>query len=149
MRPFQKILVPVDFSEPSREAVRQAVGLATSLGASLTLLNVVRTPQVTSAEIGMGIPPGPLLAVTEEEIAGAVARQLELMGRTEVPAEVKVYTLVRRGFPATEIVEEARDGGHDLVVMGTHGHTGVSRVLLGSVAERVVRHCHVPVLVTR
>ena len=149
MTAFHSILVPVDFSEPSRRALRSAVALAADLGARVTLLNVVRTPQVTSAEIGMGVPPGPLLVVTEDEIAEVVARQLDLMARSEVPAEADASIRVRRGFPAEEIVREAAEGGYDLVVMGTHGHTGVARVLLGSVAERVVRHSEVPVLVHR
>jgi nucleotide-binding universal stress UspA family protein len=90
----------------------------------------------------------PLLEI-KDHMAQEAHDALERIRREEIPSDVDARLVVREGFVPEEIVAEAENGGHDLVVMGTHGHTGLERVLLGSVAERVIRACPIPVLVTR
>ena len=123
---FTRILVPVDFSEPSIEALRLAVSIGMKEGARLTLLYV---------------DSGPL---PDESATPAMHR---LVAR-EVPTSVHTELAFDQGNPAERINHHAAAGGHDLVVMGTHGKMGLERVILGSVAEMVVRTCPVPVLVT-
>jgi len=125
---FTRILVPVDFSEPSVEALRLAVTLAMRTGARLSVLNV----------------DADALPQDEHERLGGLHR---LVAR-EVPTSVHFELITDTGGAAETINRHAKSGDHDLVVMGTHGKTGLERVILGSVAETVVRTCPVPVLVT-
>jgi nucleotide-binding universal stress UspA family protein len=141
-RPYRKILCAIDFSEPSRVAMRRAVELAASSGASLTLLHVYLAP-LAPAEM---LPdPRWLKAVIDE--AGAALTTWRAEAREGGAREVQVAML--EGVAWSCIVQVAREGGHDLVVVGTHGRTGIKHALLGSVAERVVRHAPCPVLVVR
>ena len=146
--PFKNLLVPVDLSEASIHALRLAVASARMSGASLTLLHVGVVPVSPMTEAWTPAVSAPLV-----ELKGQMAREartaLERIRREEVPTDIDARLVVREGFVPEEIVAEAKNGGHDLVVMGTHGHTGLERVLLGSVAERVIRSCPIPVLVTR
>jgi nucleotide-binding universal stress UspA family protein len=123
---FTRILVPVDFSEPSIEALRLAVSISMKEGARLTLLYV-----------DGGVLPG---AEPSSAMHGLVAK--------EIPTSVHYDIQFDQGNPAEKINHHAEAGEHDLVVMGTHGKQGLERVILGSVAEMVVRTCPVPVLVT-
>ena len=125
---FTRLLVPVDFSEPSVEALRLAVTISMRVGARLSLLYV--DADTLPGEAG--------------EALGALNR----LAAREIPSSVHVDMLTDVGKPADRINHHAQDGEHDLVVMGTHGKTGLERVMLGSVAETVVRTCPVPVLVT-
>ena len=123
---FTRILVPMDLSEPAVEALRLAAAIAMRVGARLTILHVDTSPF-----------PG-------DEHPEGVHRAVA----AEVPSSVGVEVVFESGEPAACINRLAVDGEHDLVVMGTHGKTGLERVILGSVAETVVRTCAVPVLVT-
>ena len=125
---FTRLLVPIDFSEPSIEALRLAVSIAMRVGARLSLLYV----------------DADTLPGDGAEAVGALHR----LAAREVPSSVHVDMLTDEGRPAERINHHAQDGEHDLVVMGTHGKTGLERVMLGSVAEVVVRTWPVPVLVT-
>jgi glycine betaine transporter len=127
--PFEKILVPVDFSIHSDEAVRMAADLSRRYRVPLTLLHVHE-------------PLAPVIAHLEAKMARTRAAATDA-GATEVE------TWIEEGAPFLRIIEAARAGHHDLIVMGTHGHTGVRHLLIGSVAERVVRMAHCPVLVVR
>ena len=120
--------MPVDFSEPSIEALRLAVSIAMRMGARITVLNV----------------DSDALPQDENERLGGLHR---LVAR-EVPTSVHFELVTDTGGAAEQINHHAQAGQHDLVVMGTHGKTGLERVILGSVAETVVRTCSVPVLVT-
>ena len=123
---FTRILVPMDLSEPAVEALRLAASIAMRVGARLTILHVDTSPF-----------PG-------DEHPEGVHRTVA----AEVPSSVGVEVVFESGEPAECINRIAVEGEHDLVVMGTHGKTGLERVILGSVAETVVRTCEVPVLVT-
>jgi nucleotide-binding universal stress UspA family protein len=146
--PFKNLLVPVDLSETSIHALRLAVSTARASGASLTLLYVGVVPVSPMTEAWTPALSAPLVEL-KDHMALEARTALERIRREEVPTDVDARLVVREGFVPEEIVAEAKKGRHDLVVMGTHGHTGLERVLLGSVAERVIRSCPVPVLVTR
>lgn len=144
---FLKILVPVDFSEVSVRALRQAVQLARHSGGEITILHVGILPHIYSAELGMSGGVGPLFTQAGEEMAREQRHQMEKLASAEIPDSVHHRTVIREGYPPQEVLAQTQEGGHDVVVMGTHGRTGLTRVLLGSVAERVIRESQVPVLV--
>jgi universal stress protein A len=139
---LKRILVTTDFSEASKKALPYAVALARKLDASLTLLYVV--PAHLPADLGqIGI-------VLEEERLVAEARErLPRFRAAELDPHLHVETLVVNGGPAHEICRTAEAQAADLLVMGTHGNTGLKHFLLGSVTEKVVRHAPCPVLVVR
>jgi universal stress protein A len=146
---MQKILVPTDLSECSTRALHEAQSFAQTFSATIDLLYVWSVPTLVAPEAlitGVGIDEQPLL-----EWLRAGAR--ELLSKYE--AELKSAgispgaSFCEPGDPATAIVEHAKSGAYDLVVMGTHGRTGISHALLGSVAEKVVRRAPCPVLTVR
>jgi universal stress protein A len=143
--PFQigKILVPVDFSECSKKALQYAVPFARQCHASIFLLNVVRIVYPTG-ELGTVAPP-----VSEAESTEASGAALDQLARAAIGEQVPTAKLVRVGLAAEEIVQAARELGIDLIILSTHGHTGLKHVLLGSTAEQVVRRAPCPVLTVR
>jgi nucleotide-binding universal stress UspA family protein len=137
------ILVPFDFSDGARLALAHAVASARTFHARLTLLHVVHLPY-----LGSGFGPGEGLALETSLVEEASSRLGAIAG--EVKREgVAAEAVVRIGHPASDVVDVAYRGDTDLIVMGTHGRTGLKHVLLGSVAERVVRHAPCPVTVVR
>jgi nucleotide-binding universal stress UspA family protein len=131
-----KILYPTDFSSYSNQAYFHAIALAENHGASLTVL-FVQSPE--------GSAPG---AAGDETYSRSYWRnQLEQIRPTNTG--IPVRHVILEGDPAEEIVRYGRDAGMDLIVMGTHGRTGVERLLLGSVAERVLRDASCSVLVVK
>jgi universal stress protein A len=141
---FTNILVPTDFSPASERVLAYARALAERFGASLHLLHVVEDPVMAAA----------WSEAYAFDVAGLQARFREEAERrlTEVAASltgVTVTTDVLDGSPARTIAAAAGDKGMDLIVMGTHGRSGLSHLLLGSVAERVVRSAPCPVLTVR
>jgi universal stress protein A len=145
MLPVQRILCPTDFSGPACTCVRAASELAEHFGAELILVNVV--PAIPT------LPPDPnyvfkipeyekyLHADADEQLRKARA---ELVGKN-----VRVRTMVGHGPAADEIVLIAKKEGVDLIVISTHGSTGLERWVFGSVAEKVVRLAECPVLTVR
>jgi nucleotide-binding universal stress UspA family protein len=141
------ILVPVDFSPHAEHAFTYATTLAERFGAKLALLYVVDDSFVTggwSSEIYVSNVP----ELMENLIADA-DRRLATLKASAAALGLTAETAVIRGRPAPAIVEHAKNGGFDLIVMGTHGRTGVSHVVMGSVAERVLRKAPCPVLTVR
>ena len=145
--PFKNILVPTDLSETSLRAIRRAVELARSSGGTITLLHVGILPYVYSTDMGFAQPVGPLFVQASEQAAREQRHNLERTARQEIPETISHRVVVREGYPPQEILDQVTAGQHDLIVMGTHGRTGLKRALLGSVAERVIRESTVPVLV--
>jgi len=134
------ILVPVDFEDASHRAVDMARDLAARLGAEPVLLHVYQLPVYTYP----GLEPGVLPQFTGE-VTAAAKRALE-----KLAGEVGgLRSVLREGDPATEILAAIDDLAPVMVVMGTHGRRGLTHLLLGSVAEKVVRRSHVPVLTVR
>jgi nucleotide-binding universal stress UspA family protein len=141
MTKIETILAPTDFSETAEWAVAYALDLARRLDASVHLVHVVAYP----IEVG-GWPEayGATFAGLREELKQDA--ELRLAKRAESITGIKVSTDVREGSPARAIVDAARDRKCDLIVMGTRGSGGFTHLLLGSVAERVVRTAPCPVL---
>lgn len=143
-RGFKKILVATDFSESSRAALDAAIYLAGKLGTSVTLMHAYTLPVYAAGPIdGMFFP-------TPDDVTrvGSAARQhldAEVSARSH--SGVPVAALLRYGEPAAEILAVAQDLGVDLIVLGTHSRGLISRALLGSVAQNVVRAARQPVLV--
>jgi nucleotide-binding universal stress UspA family protein len=141
---WNRICCAVDFSEPSWIAMEHAAELASRLGADLTLVHVRPPPPPAATDV----------LVSSRGTSDVDARQAEetlevWRSDAEARASRPVRAKVLLGDPALEIARFASDSGADLVVLGTHGRSGLSRLLLGSVAERVLRHAPVPVLVIR
>jgi nucleotide-binding universal stress UspA family protein len=144
---IRKVLCPIDFSDTSRLALEYAVDLSLKMGADLTLLHVYQAPGYAMPE-GLGV-----VMAGPEEMAAVVSGVDDLMKQWKADAEALgarvVQTATELGGTPVEIVRVATAGGHDLIVMGTHGRTGIGHALLGSTAERVIRHAPCPVLVVR
>lgn len=139
-----KILVPVDFSEPSQKALHYARPFAEQFGASLTLMHVLE-PITYPMEFGYIPIEGPDL---EQQRLTEIGRRLNQLGKG-LGATVPVTSFIRVGRAWKEIVEAAKTEATDLIIVSTHGYTGLQHALLGSVAEKIVRHAPCPVLVVR
>ncbi len=143
--PWKKILCPIDFSEPARAAMKAAVELSRQFDADLTLFHAYQLP-------GYTLPEGSVVASPKmlQELADQAETHLaEWRADAVVMGAPRVETAKGIGDPALEIVELAQRDGFDLVVMGTHGRTGIRHALLGSIAERVIRRVRCPVLTIR
>jgi nucleotide-binding universal stress UspA family protein len=142
---LRKILCPVDFSDTSRAALRVAEDLCRQLGGAITLLHVYQAPGYTFPE-GMVVAGPDVLA----SLVTQVEEALDVWRRDAESAGAHVEkTLAVMGSTHSEIERVAQDGGYDLIVIGTHGRTGLKHVLLGSTAEKVVRTAPCPVLTVR
>lgn len=140
---LKKILCATDFSDFSRDAFRAALDEAVRHDASVTLLHAYHMPLYGYTE---GIVAPKFLAVLAREAGLMLADwKASAAGERDVPIE----TLAREGAAWNEICRTALDGGYDLIVVGSHGRTGLAHVMAGSVAEKVVRHAPCPVLVWR
>lgn len=138
---WRGILVPVDFSKNARKALHFAIPLAAQSGARILLLHVIM-PIVYPAEMGVVVPD-------EKRTLIAARKHLAEISRKFVPETLRGKVEVRIGQPAYEISEMARQLKVDLIVLTTHGYTGLTRILLGGTAERIVRHAPCPVLTVR
>ena len=145
MEPISRVLVPVDLGPSSARTVDYAKGLAERFGASLVLMHVVPNPYITAASELYVPPPQSYLDELERDARDALHKLLSDSDRQRLKAE----TVVKVGDPLCEIVDYAKDRPVDLIVMGTHGRSGVAHFVLGSVAERVVRTATCPVLTLR
>jgi universal stress protein A len=138
------ILVPTDLSESAEEALDYACELARTLGAKLHLLNVIAVPVVGVPELGMALTS----TMIDTMIKDNQSALDQLAARKAHLADI-APTLLRTGDARDVINQTAKEIGADLIVVGTHGRRGVTRVLLGSVAETVVRTAPCPVLTVR
>lgn len=141
---IQKILVPYDFSQHSEHALDWAIGLAEKWQARLALIHVIHIlPPVVDIA-------GDVYEHVEQAQLAAAQKHLEAVGTKKTHGTpVILGSHVRRGVPFQAICDEAAAHKADLIVMGSHGRTGLSHVFIGSVAERVIRHAPCPVLVTK
>jgi nucleotide-binding universal stress UspA family protein len=143
---FKRILVPMDFSPPSDAALEYARSVAGRYGASLHLLHVAEDPYRAfySAEVFV-----PEVEGLRDEILTDAARRLKERLRPSDVTELRATAESIIGTPAGSVVEYAAGHDVDLIVMGTHGRGGMAHLLMGSVAERVVRTAPCPVLTVR
>ena len=138
---LKNILVPHDFSETSESAMKYAVELARMFGAKLHVLHVSERARF---EMATELPLGLDLSLED-----AIRERLLKIMTTAEQRELKPSFQVQAGTPYAEIVRYAKDAAIDLIVMGTHGRGAVAHAVMGSVAERVVRHAPCPVLTVR
>jgi nucleotide-binding universal stress UspA family protein len=139
----QHFLVPIDFSSYAEQALDSAIALAQKLQARVTLLHVIQPPGVNVAG---GIWPS---ATFLQDLEAAVTRDMEGYLVRVTAAGLAGEIVIVHGVPFQEILDTAKARQVDLIIMGTHGRTGLSHVLLGSVAEKVVRLAPCPVLIAR
>ena len=139
---LNKILVPTDFSEHSASAVRYGAELASKFDAELHLLHCVEQTPILYGEGGAWISPDTIV-----EMQAAADKHMQ-----EFPVDATGVTVVRKcvdGHPFVEVIRYAKKEEMDLIVMGTHGRGAIAHLLLGSVAEKVVRKAPCPVLTVR
>ncbi len=142
---LKKILVPQDFSEYSLHALKYAVTFAELFKSELIILHIVE-PIVYPADFSFGQVSIPAM---EEEIRKHSEEQLNELVEREIPAGIKATPMIRVGKPFIEIVEVAKGENADLIVISSHGRTGMDHVLFGSTADKVVRKAPCPVLTIR
>ena len=141
MSVFSKILVPVEYSDPCREALELAGRLAEPASASLVVLHAWEVPTYVTDHV---TPGGHSLFDMVRERAEEEMKAF--LSRAKLPSGVAVETRIESGEPAHIVLKGIADTGSDLVVLSTHGRTGLSHMVLGSIAERIVRLSPVPVL---
>jgi nucleotide-binding universal stress UspA family protein len=144
MRPMSRLLVPTDFSDCAERSLLYAVELAKELNARLTLLHVYRVPTYPVPDGGAAYLQPDSLALFLARIDDALARlkAIVVTDNDDIPVELRA----EEGVPAEEIVRIAEDGNYDAIVIGTHGRGGLRHMIMGSVAERVVRAAPCPVI---
>ena len=142
---IKKVLVPVDFSDYSKSSLRFAVSFAKHFNAELYLVYVVE-PMVFPPDFSMGQIAIPSVDVEMDKRA---SEELNNLAKKEIPAEMKSKVIIKTGKPFVEIIETASEEDIDLIIIATHGHTGIEHVLFGSTAEKVVRKAPCPVLTLR
>ena len=140
---WRRMLVPIDFSRNSLRALDVAVPLARDHGAQLILLSVIE-PSAYAAGL-----EGVLLLAPGTTLAGEARRRIHALAEKRVPPEVPVSCLVANGKPFDVITRMAKEQRIDLIVLTSHGHSRLDHFMLGSTAERVVRHAPCPVFVVR
>ncbi len=143
---IEKILVPTDFSECSMQALQYGLELAKTFQAELIIANVVQLPIYPVGGFGEDIIIDQGLT---QEFRDAAHKSLAEIKEKEVSDDVACRTVMREGTPFQQIIEIARDENVDMIVIATHGHTGLKHILIGSTAERVVRKACCPVLTVR
>ncbi|MBA4391018.1 MAG: universal stress protein [Syntrophus sp. (in: bacteria)] len=141
---FKKILCPLDFSEFTGEIVEYAVSIARNFGAELHFLHVIPNLNYFTPYESF-LTPENLIAI-ENNIEAAVDKDFDKIMNI---IDMSVKKIVKNGAPFVEIIEYVKAESIDLVVMGTHGRSGIEHILIGSVAEKVVRKSPCPVLTIR
>jgi nucleotide-binding universal stress UspA family protein len=137
--------VPIDFSEESKKAIQYALPLAKEFGATITLVHVIE-PILFPADYGYG----PVIRqIPDKKPLGKTKVRLEQLARRTIGPGLLAETIVLSGIAFFEITEAAKAIEADLIIIGTHGYTGLARATMGSTAEKVVRHAPCPVLVVR
>jgi nucleotide-binding universal stress UspA family protein len=143
---FRSILVPVDYSDYSKASARFAAELARSVGAELDVVHVWARPSYAGDVVIVHRPGEAHRSLAELIQTNAENDMNDFLGSLSLPPDTKLAHRLLSGDPAGKLLEELRRGRHDLVVLGTHGRTGLMHLLLGSVAEKLVRLSPVPVL---
>jgi nucleotide-binding universal stress UspA family protein len=140
---FQRILVPTDYSEPSRRALELALGL--DAGAEVVVIHAWDRPAYVGDHV-VSSPDGSRRSLSELIRENAERDMADFLGRVKVPDGRSFQHRLVTGDPVSAILEEASKPGYDVLVLGTHGRTGMSKLLLGSVTEKLIRLSPIPVL---
>ncbi len=136
---FQQILVAVDGSEFAAHALQVASSIATAMGARIGVVHAI-DPQLVGSETG--VPADQMWALLRRD-----GQALLDTAASAIPAHPHPWRFLREGTPWKEVVQSAREWPADLIVVGTHGRSGLTRLLFGSTAEGIVRHASIPVVV--
>ena len=144
MNKYRRLLCPVDFSDISKDAFQIAIDLAVLFKADLHVMHVFQMPASTIPEGIYDIPDD-----AEDKVKNHFSKKLDEFIKNHSTPEINITTGSYEGFPHVEIIKYANETNADMIVMGTHGRTGLSHVLLGSVTERVIRTSDIPVLTVR
>jgi nucleotide-binding universal stress UspA family protein len=147
--PYQNIIVPLDTSAFAEQALDQASELASAMNATLHLVSIVPPPHILPVHIHKEKEPQALLRALHQTEFERHTRYLEQKAEHFKELGFRVQTDVATGHPAEEILRFSRQHQQALLVMTTHGRSGLRRILLGSVAMKVVQEAHVPVLLVR
>jgi nucleotide-binding universal stress UspA family protein len=142
---FSKILVPIDFSDFSKSALKYAVTFAQHYHSKLILIYVME-PVIYPPDFSMGQIT---LPTVNFEMDKRAKEELDKLAETEIGSLVQVQTVIKTGKPFVEIIETAKEEDADLIIISTHGHSGVEHILFGSTADKVVRKASCPVLTLR
>jgi len=147
---FRRMLVPVDFSDRSIHALDYAVGWGRLFGAAIDVLHVWEPPAYVAPDMMVGLSEEAGHRTIAELARSEISREMKgLLDDLERSEGLEVRGHLEVGPVADTIIERANSGDYDLVIMATHGRRGISRLVLGSVAEQVVRRAHCPVLTLR
>lgn len=142
---IKKILVPIDFSDYSKAALRYAVNFTKLFNAEIILIYVVE-PVIYPPDFSMGQIAIPTVTTEFDDRA---KEELKKLAKNEIPSETNVTTILKTGKPFVEIIDTASELDVDIIIIATHGHSGVEHILFGSTAEKVVRKAPCPVLTIR
>ena len=145
MKEFTSILVAVDFSDSSDNAFRLALAMARNFSAKLLVLHVINEP----VDLRGFYVPHISFEKLEEEIEEGANKMMDSFCRKNIADFDNYECLIVPGLPYEQIIGQAEERGADLIVLGTHGRTGLDHVLFGSTAEKVVRKSRLPVLTVR
>jgi nucleotide-binding universal stress UspA family protein len=144
---IRSILLPTDFSECAQYALSYASEFAREAGASIICVHVIEPIVPTVGYAGV-TEPLPMTDISDQ-LEDSAARELPKIGQREEFAGLSVEEVIVHGDAASEIVRVAKERKVDLIVISSHGRTGLGRILFGSTAEHVVRHAPCPVLVVK
>lgn len=139
---INSILCPIDFSDASTNAFRYACEFAKAMGSKIIFLNVVE-PRPMVADMTLNYIP------LEEDLAKAATEDLKPLVQEAESKGIAVQADVMIGTPAELILSQAAEFNASIIIMGSHGKTGLSRLLMGSVAEAIVRKARIPVLIVK
>jgi len=142
---IKKILVPIDFSDYSKNALKYATNFSRQFNAEIILVYVVE-PVIYPPDFSMGQIALPSVNIEWDTKA---REELDKLANSEIAENINVKTVLRTGKPFLEIIETASEENVDLIIIATHGHSGVEHILFGSTAEKVVRKAPCPVLTLR
>jgi len=145
MKPFEKILTAIDFSESSDFAFEYALTLARQFQAELIVMHVINEP----VDLRGFYVPHISFEQLEKEIEEGAVKMMEKFCQTKMGDFSRFTTVVSAGIPYEEVLRKAEEAGVSLIVLGTHGRTGIDHLIFGSTAERVVRSATCPVLTIR
>jgi nucleotide-binding universal stress UspA family protein len=145
MKPFDKILTAIDFSPNSEQAFEYALTLAKQFQAELTIMHVINEP----VDLRGFYVPHISFEQLEKEIEEGAEKMMEKFCQTRMGDFPNYKTAIVSGIPYEEIIRKADENGSSLIVLGTHGRTGLDHIIFGSTAERVVRSSSCPVLTIR
>ncbi|HQF43669.1 MAG TPA: universal stress protein [Ignavibacteriaceae bacterium] len=140
---IKKVLVPIDFSDYSKSALKYAINFSKFFNAEIILIYVVE-PVIYPLDFSMGQIAMPSFSTEWDQRA---KEELDKLAKKEINSSVK--TIIKTGKPFLEIIETAKEENIDLIIIATHGHTGVEHIIFGSTAEKVVRKAPRPVLTLR